>query len=162
MPKMYELNEAYDNIAALLTDESMPEEELLDALHDLEGGMIQKVGGLARVIKNIDGDITAIKSEEKRLEGRRKAFESRINGLEKYIQSCMEEARTDKVKDALLTVALQLNPPSVAVLDKTVIPKKYWTHPAPELSKALIKQDLSAGVAVPGAELRQEVSLRIR
>lgn len=162
MPRMYELNQAYDNIAALLTDESMPEDELLDALHDIEDEIVQKVGGLARVIKNIDGDIAAIKSEEARLAERRRAFQGRIDGLKQYIRSCMEEARTEKVKDALLTVALQANPPAVAVLDEEAIPAKYWTQPAPVLSKTLIKQDLGEGIPVPGAELRQEVSLRIR
>ena len=104
----------------------------------------------------------AIKAEEQRLYQRRKALDSSAARLKEYMQHEMQHAGLEKTKDAQFTVALQNNPPSVRVLDDTMIPPTYWIEQEPKLDKRRILDDLKAGGAVDGVEIEQGKSLRIR
>lgn len=63
------------------------------------------------------------------------------------------------------TTSIQNNPPSV-VLDEQYVenfPEKYIKRAEPEINKALLKDDLKAGVDLEGlAHLETTASLRIR
>ena len=159
---LYELNQAYQSLAELLSDPEIPEGDIMAALSGVMDEINIKVGNMARLVKNLQADAAIIKTEEQRLAARRRAYENRADGVKRYAQQVMEQAGTSKIKDALLTVAIQNNPAAVAIIDETKIPAEYWTQPAPTVSPQAIKDAIKAGVDVPGAELRQTASLRIR
>ena len=82
--KLYELTAEYKNILDLIEiDDS---EGLKLALEQLDGEIETKVENSVKVIKSIEGDILALKEEEKRLAGRRKALENKISSMKEYIE----------------------------------------------------------------------------
>jgi phage host-nuclease inhibitor protein Gam len=160
--KLYELTDNYRRILDML-DEGQ-DEALQDTLDSIKDAIEQKAEGIAKIIRTMDAEAEAIKAEEQRLNQRRKAIESRRDGLKRYLEDQLNLTGIDKVKTATFTVALQNNPPSVNVLDDTAIPQTFKVH-IPEqwnVDKKAIMQALKDGQEIPGVELFQGRSLRIR
>jgi len=59
-------------------------------------------------------------------------------------------------------VSIQNNPPSVRVVNEELIPSHFMIPQPPKLDKKTILQKLKDGEKVPGVELAQGRSLRIR
>ena len=78
------------------------------------------------------------------------------------MQEQLEKCGKTKIKGEIFTVAIQKNPASVDVLDETEIPKEFFVEQAPKLDKKTLLQHLKNAEQIPGAELRQSQSLRIR
>lgn len=118
---------------------------------------------MAVLVKSIDSDVTALKDEESRLAKRRKALENKQTNIKLYLENQLKFMGIDKVKTPLFTVALQKNPPSVNILDDDLIPDEYKkTVTTITTSKKEILEDLKLGLIIPGAEIKQGKSLRIR
>ena len=73
--KLYELTEMYQNIWDLVADEEVDLDTLETALSQVEDNLETKAESMAKLVKGIDGDVTALKEEENRLAKRRKARE---------------------------------------------------------------------------------------
>lgn len=162
MPKLYELTGMYNQLWDLVEDEEMDLVQLEEALKSVEEDINAKAENLAKIIKQIDGDVTTIKAEIDRLAAKKKALENKKDGIKTYLTEQLDIAGMDKVKTPLFTVAMQNNPPSVNVLDEALIPKQYFIPQDPVLDKKGILAALKEGQEVPGAELKQGRSLRIR
>lgn len=162
--KLYDLSEAYINIQNLLDTEGADQESLNMALAEIGTEIESKAQNIAYIIRGMESDTVAIKEEEKRLADRRKAIENRIKWLKDNIKEHMQLTNIDKIKTATVTIALQNNPPAVNITDQEQIPAKYLTV-IPEqyvADKKAIASAIKAGEGVPGAELTQGQSLRIR
>lgn len=162
MPKLYELTGMYNQLWDLVEDEEMDLTQLEQAMQSVEGEIQDKAENLAKIVKQIDGDVTTIKAEIDRLAAKKKALENKKDGIKTYLQQQLGIAGLDKVKTPLFTVAMQNNPPSVNVLDENLIPRQYFIPQDPILDKKGILAVLKEGLEVPGAEIKQGRSLRIR
>ena len=60
--KLYELSEAYQNIANLI-EAGLPDEEIAQVIDTLTDSIQEKAGNIAMLMQNIDADCIAIKSE---------------------------------------------------------------------------------------------------
>ncbi|MGM9925202.1 MAG: siphovirus Gp157 family protein [Bacillus sp. (in: firmicutes)] len=158
--KLYELTAAYNNVLDMAED--LDQETLLDTLESIQEGIEDKAENTAKLIRSIEADVEAIKTEEKRMADRRKALESKASSIKAYLQQQLETAGIDKIKRPTLTVSLQNNPASVSVLDESLIPLEYLVPQPSKVSKKDILADLKKGQAVPGVELVQTKGLRIR
>lgn len=160
--KLYELTDAYKNIAELMDDETMDTAVLETALQEIEAQIEVKAENSAIILKGLEGDIDMFKAEEKRLAERRKALENKRDWLKGYLKDEMEKIGMDKVKAGVFTVALQNNPPAVEITGEvpaqfvTIIPEQY------QPDKKRIAEYLKAGNEVEWAQLRQGKSLRVR
>lgn len=112
----------YEATAALrITDEWLDEAggeltpELEALLGQAEGDFAEKIERVALKVRELEAEAEAIKAEEARLAARRKARETGAKSLKAYAQRCLEDAGKEKVNGLIVTVALQQNPPSVAV-----------------------------------------------
>lgn len=162
--KLYDLSESYANIQNLLDAEGTDQESLKMALSVIETEIQAKAQNVAHIIRQMDADAEAIKAEEKRLADRKRAIENRIRWLKDYLKDQMEMTNTDKIKTATMTISIQNNPPSVSIVDDKAIPAKFLTI-IPEQyvpDKKAISAAIKGGEDVPGAELTQGKSLRIR
>ena len=163
MFKMYELNEMYSNVWELAGDETADLESLEVALKNIEASIESKAENTAKLIKNMDAHILALKEEEKRLAGKRRALENKQGNIKSYLEYQLLSMDINKVETDLFTVALQNNPPSVKFTDETLIPDKYkHIVTTVNIPKKAILDDLKAGAVVAGAEIVQSKSLRIR
>ena len=163
MFKLYELTEMYKNIQELISDEEVDAETLENALSQIEGDINSKAENIAKLVRAIDGDINTLKEEEKRLAARRKALENKQKGMKSYLELQLNAMNIDKIKTPLFTVALQKNPPSVNFINESLIPEDYIkTETITSISRKDVLEALKEGKEVPGAELKQTRSLRIR
>lgn len=163
MFKLYELTEMYKNIWDLVGNDEADMDMLEMALQQIEDSLEQKAEGMAKIIKSIDGDIASLKEEEQRLAKRKKSLENKQANIKRYIQDQFTLADIDKVKTPLFTIALQNNPPSVKVIDENIIPSIFRIETLNvSIAKKEIMDAIKSGQQVPGAEVQQSKSIRIR
>ena len=160
--KLYELTENYRNLQDLLENPEIDQDLIINALDEVEEQLEEKVENIAKLIKTLEVEVNGYKTEEKRLADRRKSLENRIIGLKSYIDATMKATGKKKFKGQLYSFNIQKNPPSVNITDSTLIPKEYFVEQEPVLDKKTVLAELKNGVIVPGAELKQTESLRIR
>jgi hypothetical protein len=158
--KLYELTTHYAQLLDMA--ESLDEAVFQDTLSAIEEAIEDKAENTAKLIRCLEADCKAIKEEEQRLADRRKAMESKITGIKAYLQNQMEVVGIDKVKRATVTVSIQNNPPSVEVLDESIIPSDYMIQVAPKIDKKAILTALKDGLIIEGCSIKQGKGLRIR
>ena len=154
--KLYEITQAYENLASL-----EDKEEVGKYLDLIEDEFNQKAENTVKVIKNIGADIKALRDEEKRLAQKRKSLQSNQDWLKFYLQNNMERLGDKKIKAGIFNINIQKNPPSVNIKNEKLIADDYFITER-KLDKKKLKEDLKDGKEIDGAELTQGESLRIR
>lgn len=125
--------------------------------------IVNKGTGIIAVVRNLEADTEAIKTEIKRLQDLKKSKENRIENLKKYTKECLEEADIKKVSTALGNISIRKLPGSVEVLEEDSIPKEYKKEVVTvTVDKKSILADLKEGVVVPGVTLKTGTSLLIK
>jgi|SRR5690625_56627 len=156
---LYELSSNYQQIQAMIED---GQEGLEDTLESLNDAIEDKAVGYAKIIRNLEAQINAIKEEEKRLSDRRKSLENNIKRMKVSLEENMINNNMKRIKTDLFTFNIQKNPLSVQVVNEHLIPKGYFVEQEPKLNKKEILQDYKNGVVIDGVEFKQSESLRIR
>jgi hypothetical protein len=157
--KLYEIAE---NISAVLDMVESGVDGLEDTLEALDGTFEEKVENCVKAWRNLIASRDACKAEAYRLTERVNSFDKKAEALKSYIEVMMLRAGKDKVKTATFTLNIQNNNESVDITDQSMIPPQFWKQPEPVLDKQAIKDALKANLPVPGAQLKQTKSLRIR
>lgn len=155
--QLYELTEIYLN----LKDMDIEEGDLNTALENIDDEIETKADNIAKVLRDFDGDIEALKSEEERLAKKRKAIENRQKQLKEYLQNAMLVLDKRKFKTDLFSFNIQKNAPSLKILDESKIPEDYYKIER-KLNKNDLKEAVKSGLFEDAAELVQTESLRIR
>lgn len=155
--QLYELTEMYLS----LKDMDIEEGNLNSALENIDDEIETKAENIAKVLRDFDGDIEALKSEEERLAKKRKAIENRQKQLKEYLQNAMLVLGKRKFKTDLFSFNIQKNAPSLKILDESKIPEDYYKIEK-KLNKNDLKEAVKNGLFEDAAELVQTESLRIR
>lgn len=155
--QLYELTEIYLN----LKDMDIEEEDLNSALENIDDEIETKADNIAKVLRDFDGEIEALKSEEERLAKKRKAIENRQKHLKEYLQNAMLVLDKRKFKTDLFSFNIQSNAPSLKILDESKIPEDYYKIEK-KLNKNDLKEAVKNGLFEDAAELVSSESLRIR
>ena len=155
--QLYELTEIYLN----LKDMDIEEGDLNSALENIDDEIETKADNIAKVLRDFDGDIEALKAEEERLAKKRKAIENRQKQLKKYLQNSMLVLDKRKFKTDLFSFNIQKNAPSLKILDESKIPEDYYKIEK-KLNKNDLKEAVKKGLFEDAAKLVQTESLRIR
>lgn len=144
-----------------LKDMDIEEGDLNAALENIDDEIETKADNIAKVLRDFDGDIEALKSEEERLAKKRKAIENRQKQLKEYLQNAMLVLDKRKFKTDLFSFNIQKNAPSLKILDESKIPEDYYKIEK-KLNKNDLKEAVKSGLFTDAAELVQTESLRIR
>lgn len=160
--KLYEISQRYRNLEELLDNPDIPRGAVQDSLNEIGEEFETKAENIAKLIKNMDGDIEILKSEEKRLSSKRKAIENNQKRLKDYLDAEMKATGKTLIKGTIFKLAIQKNAPSVNVIDEKLIPESYWVEQEPVLDKKTLLVALKNGEEIPGVEIKQTESLRIR
>lgn len=155
---LYELTQNYLHVLEMAENG----DDLADTLESLEDAIEVKAENTAKVIKQLEANAEMLANEAKRLSERKSAIENNVRNLKSYLQEQLEKCGKSKIKGEIFTVAIQNNPQSVEVVDETKIPIEFFVEQAPKLDKKTLLQHLKNAEQIPGAELRQSQSLRIR
>ena len=154
---IYELTGAYLQIQNLIEDG----EDYADTLESIDDAIEDKAVGYAKLIKNIEGQIKAVKEEKDRLSDKETVLKNSVKRLKETLQESMESTGKEKFKTPLFNFNIQNNPPSAQV-DEKQVDEKYLIPQPPKVDKKAIIADLKEGKEVKGAVLTQGRSLRIR
>lgn len=158
--KLYELTENYAKLLEMA--EETDTDAIVDTLEALQEAIEDKAENIAKLIRNLEADVKVIRDEEKRLAERRQAIENKVERLKSYLQEQLETAGIEKVKRPTITVSIQNNPPSVDVIDETLIPADFLIPQPAKVDKKSILERLKNGEAIPGVTLKQTKGVRIR
>lgn len=118
-----------------------------------------------KFLESIAANARAVQAEIDRLKFRLESIEAARRSFCGFIQGVMLATGQDKLKGELFTFALRRNPPQVQIDDEMNLPPEYLKvpdPPAPKPDKRAIKEDLEAGVEIPGCRLIQTRRLDIR
>ena len=157
--RLYELTSSYEQLLEMA--EQLDEETLRDTLESINEAIEEKVENTAYVIKSLEANVKIIDEEVKRLQAMKSTQQRNIKSLKEYIQESMEKVGLGKIEGSLIKVSIQNNPPSVRLDDDFKI-GKYLVSVEPKFDKKAILSDLKQGLDVPGAEMVQGKSIRIR
>lgn len=158
--KLYELTANYNQLLDLA--DSLDEATFRDTLSAIEEAIEDKAENTAKLIRSVEADVEVLKAEEKRLADRRKALESKVSNTKAYLQEQLEIAGLDKVKRATITVSIQNNPPSLEVVDESLIPSHYIIPQPSKIDKKAILTALKEGLLIEGCSMKQSRSVRIK
>lgn len=155
---LYELSLAFQDVQNMDLDPDV----MKDTLDSIEDAIENKAENIAKLIQNLNADVASFKAEEERLKGKRKTAERKIEWLKSYLENNMRLTGKTKFKSGMFNFAIQKNPASVNITDERIIPEDFLIPQLPKIDKTALKELLKNGVEIPGAELKQTESLRIR
>jgi hypothetical protein len=159
---LYEISDRLMQIYGMAESGEYDPQAIDDTLEAIEWELEEKADGCAKFITSLKGEIEALRAEEKRLLNRRKAKEAFAEYLKANLEAAMKYTGKRQIKTLLYSFNIQKNPPSVYITDWAAVPEKYLIEQEPLLDKAGIKEAFKNGGIVPGVELVQSESLRIR
>lgn len=122
-----------------------------------------KAVAVASYIKNLEAERDAIERAKRSMSEREDRLDKRMDYLEEYLQSNMERCGIKEISCPEFVIKLLHNPPSVNPINEEFIPEKYKkVKEVVTLDRLKIKEDILAGIEVPGATLQYRVRLEIR
>ena len=155
---LYELSLSFQEVQNMDLDP----EVMKDTLDSIEDAIESKAENIAKLIRNLESDVSAYKEEEDRLKTKRQATENKVKWLKTYLEDNMKLTGKTKFKSGMFNFAIQKNPASVNITDEKIIPEEFLIQQPPKVDKTSLKEILKRGIEVPGAELKQTEGLRIR
>lgn len=159
--KLYDLAEQYNDLIDLLEQDGT-NEELQHMLDGLQGKLEEKIDAVLSIRNGRKAEAVALKEEAKRLEERAAQFENEAKRLDQLVANTLNMTGKEKLKTLKFTVWMQMNRPSVEVVNPDLVPKDYFIQKEPEIRKSLILEAWNEGKIIPGVAIRQEKSLRVR
>lgn len=160
---LYDLNQNYNNILELMDNEDIEKSVLENALSSIQEDINVKVDNIVKFIRNLEGNISALKEEEKKLADKRKSIEKQKANLEQYLFGFTSLTEAKKIQGKVFTVQIKKNPPSVFVDDLEAIPSEFKiVKTVVEADKTLIKAALKNGEIIQGCRLEVKEGLKIK
>lgn len=161
MNNLFELGGKYIEVYELIAEQG-DEQILKDTLESINDALEDKADGYASIVRSLEANNKAIDEEIKRLKQRKTSNENGIKRLKENLKETMEITGKTKFKTTFNSFSISKNAPSKDVIDEKLIPADYWISQAPKINSKLLLDDLKSGKEVPGAELKQTRSLRVR
>lgn len=106
---LYELTSNYLTLQQMLEDPEADAQMIADTMEALDGDIEEKADNYAKVIKNMEATIIAIKSEQERLTNKKNLLEMSIKTLKKNLEASMIATGKRKFKTDLFSFSIQKN-----------------------------------------------------
>lgn len=126
----------------------------------------KKIENIACYYKALTAEAEAIKAEEKALAERRKAKENKAESLKKFLASVLNGEKFESARCSVSwrkTQAAEITDEKAAIAwlmahghDEAV------KYPAPTIDKTVLKKIIKGGEAVPGAEVKDSLSMGVK
>ena len=161
MSNIYQINDKFLSVLNM-ADEDVDPQVIQDTLDSIELELNEKVDNIVGLKRSVDSDVDAIDKELKRLQELKKSkvkFSDRLKG---YLSDMLEQRQLDNYRTSKNYIYKRKNGASKDVVDESKIPKEYWVSQAPKLNSKMLTDDLKAGKEIPGAQLKQTVSLVVK
>ncbi len=165
MANLYELTADMENLQQLLESGELDAEMVEGAIETLTEDIDLKIEAYCKWIKNLEGDIEAIKAEQARLADKKARTEKTIAWAKDTMLFAMNRTGKTKIKGAIFTASVQKNPPTLKLDAEGTekIPEKYLIEQPPKINKKAMLEDIKAGAQLDGvAHIEQGEGVRIR
>ena len=152
-------------IGALLESMGDVDPESLLLSLESETNLPEMVCKIYDAILEYDIYASGLKSKIEDLSERKTRIERSAETLRGVIFIAMEKANLQKVSHICATLSIKKTARQTVINDEMLIPSDYWKRPDPELDKSKIKEDLKAGVDIPGCTLSNggaALSIRVK
>lgn len=126
MTHLYELSEQYRNLIAYTDTDDLTEQSVKDRLQCITEQLNNKAENIGKLIMEINSESDVIQKEIERLVNRKRIAENKADWLKSYILTEMLSSGIKKIEGQILTLSVRDSPPSVTVLDHTLIPEQYF------------------------------------
>lgn len=161
MSNLYQLNQAWQEVANMLYQEDIDEQMIFDTLESIEGEIEDKADGYAKIIKELEAKRDSRKIEAKRLTDSAAVFDNRIKSLKQNLFNTMKQTGKTKFSTSLFNFRIQKNGGKRALTIDGEVPKEY-TKTLIENDTDKIRKALEDGKKLNFAHLEdQKESLRI-
>jgi len=160
MNTLYELTGQYAELLSVIESGDIPEEAISDTLEALGGELDEKIDSCACIVKQLDSEAAAIKSEKAALAERQSVKEHQRDRLKDYIRQAMGLAGKKKVETSRNCVSVGKAQPKAVITDLDALQsrkdiwKPYDYSKETNVDKAALKTLLQSGEQVPGAALQ--------
>ena len=159
---LYELTGQYRELLDMAECGDVDPDVLRDTLEAVGGEIEDKAENYACIIKQLEADAVALKTEEDRMAARRKSIENNIKNMKQTLQNVMYATGKTKFKSNLFSFWIQKNPSSLFIADMDRVPERFMI-PQPDLpDNTAIREYLKEHGDQSWAQLQQGESLRIR
>lgn len=165
MANLYEITQDYMTILAMMEDPELDPQTLADTMEAVEGELEVKAENYAKVIRNLEGDIAAIKGEVERLSAKKKTLENNIKNMKSALMMAMETTGKTKFKTELFSFSVRNNAPKVVMDEEYIknVPERFLKYSEPTINRSAIKEAIQNGENLEGlAHLEQSKSITIR
>ena len=163
--KLYELTDAYAELAALL-DECESEDEaaqLWAQMDEIGASIAEKADNYARYLRNKQAEVDGLDKEITRLQKRKRSAENQIEQLREHMKFAMGVAGATEIRTTLGKWTMRRNPPRVEVIDESEIAPEFFDPQPPKLSKSkLLKHWKDTGEIPDGCDVVQSESMQFR
>lgn len=134
--------------------------EIIDttALDALKMERDKKIRNIACWIRNLESDEKQLAEQEKIFADRKRAVKNKKESLKSYLAAYLQGKKWQNKE----VVVSWRKSESVEVTDIHKLSAYYLRYKEPEVNKPLLKADLKAGVALPGAELVTKNNISVR
>ena len=156
--KLYELTGMYQELYELEDVELIS--DMLEAL-ELNEQYETKILSYARVIKQLESDEVALKTEVDRLQAKRNVIKRKVQQLKDNVLASMQATGIKEVKDEIFNVKTRKKPVKIVVDDTAVLPVDLQ-NVSYTPNKTKIKEYLEEGNMIKGVSLTQEEGLSIK
>ena len=163
--KLYELTDAYAELAALL-DECESEEEaaqLWAQMDEIGASIAEKADNYARFLRNKQAEAYSLGKEIERLQKRKRSVENQIEQLREHMKFAMGVAGATEIRTALGKWTVRKNAPRVEVLDESEVAPEFFEPQPPKLMKSRLQQHWKDTGEIPdGCDVVQSESVQFR
>lgn len=161
--RLYDVNAALEELLNQVDPETGELVCDMDALEALSIEREEKLEGLALYCKNLTAEAEAIRNEEKTLAERRKALENKAARAKEFLDLNLSGEKFQTARVAVSyrkSKAVEIN--ETAFWPWAVDHTEYIRRKDPEPDKAAISAALKNGQKIPGAELKETLSMSIK
>jgi len=140
------------------TGEIIGQEIDFQRLDELEMDKETKIRNIACWMKNLAADEKALDEQEKVFAARKRGVKNTREGLKNYLAAFLQG---EGMKRAEFVISFR-GTKSTNILNEEAIPEQYKIPQPAKVSKEDILRDLKAGIEVPGAELKESLSMTVK
>jgi len=109
MSSLYELTANFRTLQMMLEDPEADPQAIADTMESVECEIEMKADGYAKIMRNMEGDISAIEKEMERLSIRKNLLASGVERLKKNLFDSMKLTGKTKFKTDLFSFGIQKN-----------------------------------------------------
>ncbi len=106
---IYELTADFLRLQEMIEDPDVESDEIQTVMDELNDQLEKKADGYAKVIRNLEGSLAAVKTEQQKLTEKKNLLETGIKRLKEDLQAAMTATGKRKFKTDLFSFNIQKN-----------------------------------------------------